>query len=339
MDSLTHAALGAALATVVMGRRRPVWQSALLGATVATLPDMDVFLDGGDEFRSVITHRAETHALFWQALAAPLIAYLLAAMTRSRELYLRWLSMVVLVLFTHSALDTMTVYGTRIGLPFTDRPFGVGSLFIIDPLYTLPLLAGVVFTLALRRQSAQRWCALGLTLSAAYAGWSIAAQTNVTAHALAAPEADGLEAERVLVTPTPFNTLVWRIVLLHDEHYDEGFYSLLDPWTEPDRPIQFTRFSRGAGIDARTREFDQANVIREFTRGYYALADDGNQVTITNLLAGQYPYYAYTFAFAEHQTDTLGEVHPTRYAQNMPVRQGLSWLWGRARGLDVAPPG
>jgi inner membrane protein len=321
-----------------MGRRRPVWQAALLGAAVATLPDLDVLLDGGDEFRSVIMHRAETHALFWQALAAPLIAFLLGAITRSRELYLRWLAMVLLVLFTHSGLDAMTVYGTRIGLPFTDRPFGLGSLFIIDPLYTLPLLAGVAIALALRRDSARRWSAAGLALSAAYAGWSIAAQANVTKHVLAAPEAGGLGPQRVLVTPTPFNTLVWRIVLLHDDYYDEGFYSLLDPWADPGRRVQFARFSRGAEIDARTQEFDDANVIREFTRGYYALADNGNQVTITNLLAGQYPHYAYTFAFAEYQTDMLDAVRPTRYEQNMPVGQGLTWLWGRARGMDLPPP-
>ena len=40
-------------------------------------------------------------------------------------------------------LDAMTVYGTQLLQPFTDHPFAVGSMFIIDPLYTLPLLVGV----------------------------------------------------------------------------------------------------------------------------------------------------------------------------------------------------
>ena len=69
MDSLTQAALGASVGVAVMGRRRPVWQAALAGAVVGTLPDLDVFLDKGDPIRDMVLHRAETHAYFWQALA------------------------------------------------------------------------------------------------------------------------------------------------------------------------------------------------------------------------------------------------------------------------------
>ena len=31
----------------------------------------------------------------------------------------------------------MTAYGTQLALPFSNHPYGVGSVFIIDPLYTL----------------------------------------------------------------------------------------------------------------------------------------------------------------------------------------------------------
>ena len=48
MDTVTQAALGAAVGVVIMGRRRPVWQAALAGAVVGTLPDLDVFIDQGD---------------------------------------------------------------------------------------------------------------------------------------------------------------------------------------------------------------------------------------------------------------------------------------------------
>ena len=65
----------------------------------------------------------------------------------------------------------------------------------------------------------------------------------------------------MLVTPTPFNTLLWRIVLLDDEHYDEGFHSLLDPLTGPARPIRFERFERGAEFEPRTADFADAKVL------------------------------------------------------------------------------
>ena len=321
-----------------MGRTRPVWQAALLGAVIGTLPDLDVFLDKGDEIRNMVLHRAETHALFWQALAAPAIAALLAAVTRTRELYWRWLVMVMLGLFTHAWLDAMTVYGTRIGLPFTDHPFGAASLFIIDPFYTLPLLLGLLVALLWRGPRRRHWNTAGLLLSTLYAGWAVAAQAYVTTQVVATPEARGLPPDRVLVTPTPFNTLLWRIVLLDDEHYAEGFYSVLDPLNDPTRPIHFERRARGSDLEVRTANFSDANMIREFSKGFYALADDGRYVTITDLRMGQHPYYAFTFAFAEHQSVPLREIEPIRYGRRMPFDEGIDWLWRRVRGERLSPP-
>ena len=59
----------------------------------------------------------------------------------------RWWLAMALALVTHPLLDAMTVYGTQLLLPFTHTPYAVGSVFIIDPLYTLPLLLGVLLAL------------------------------------------------------------------------------------------------------------------------------------------------------------------------------------------------
>lgn len=338
MDSVTQATLGAAVGVAVLGRHRPVWQAALSGAVVGTLPDLDVFIDEGDAVRNMVLHRAETHALFWQALAAPVIAFALATLTGSRGLFGRWLLMVILGLFTHATIDAMTIYGTRIGLPFTDQPFGVGSLFIIDPTYTLPLLLGVLLALVWRRPSRLRWNTAGLLLSTLYAGWSVAAQAHVTDRVMASPAAAGLDDEQVLVTPTPFNTLLWRVVLRREDTYQEGFYSLLDPLVAPGRPLRFDTFDRGGNLEARTQDFAAAQLIRDFSKGFYALQDDGNKVWITDLRMGQYPHYAFSFAFAEHHSEPLQTIEPERRRSRLPVDNGLDWLGSRIRGEDLPPP-
>jgi len=322
-----------------MGRSRPVWQAALAGATVGTLPDLDVFVAKGDAVLDMVLHRAETHAFFWQALASPLIAAMPAALTRSFSQFGRWWLMVILVLFTHSLLDAMTIYGTQLGLPFTDYPVGFGSLFIIDPLYTLPLIVGLLGTLVMRRSLIRwRWNTAGLVLSTMYAGWSLGAQAHVAEVALSAPEANGIPRERILVTPAPFNTLLWRIVLVGEDHYHEGFYSLLDPLAEPARPVHFERLDRGGELEAKTAEFDRANRIRDFSKGFYKLADDGHRVWITDLRMGQHPFYAFSFAFAEHQSEPLSTIRPQRSVRRLPFADGLTWLWRRVQGHDVAPP-
>jgi inner membrane protein len=251
---------------------------------------------------------------------------------------MRWWLLAVLGLFTHAVLDAMTVYGTQLGLPFTNYPFGLGSLFIIDPLYTLPLLFGLGMTALLRAPSRWRWNAAGLTLSTAYAFWSVAAQAHVTDLVQAAPEARGLSPDRILVTPTPFNTLLWRIVLVHNDHYQEGFYSLLDPKGDAGPKIRFDSFARGAELDRQTAGFADANLIRAFSKGFYALSDDGRRIRITDLRMGQHPFYVFAFAFAEHHSEPLLPIKPVRISSRMPLGPGLAWLWQRLQGVDLAPP-
>ncbi len=142
MDSLTHIVLGAAVGTAVLGRKAGL-RAAVIGAACNTLPDLDVFIAQGDPVRDLTFHRAETHALFWLTLAAPAIAWLVARLNRRVDAsYREWLLLVWLSLMTHPLLDAFTVYGTQLWLPFSDYPVGIGSVFIIDPLVTVPMIAG-----------------------------------------------------------------------------------------------------------------------------------------------------------------------------------------------------
>jgi inner membrane protein len=51
-----------------------------------------------------------------------------------------------------------------------------GTVFIIDPAYTLPLLVGFVAAWRLKeRRAARSFLLAGVVLSTAYLGWSVAA--------------------------------------------------------------------------------------------------------------------------------------------------------------------
>jgi inner membrane protein len=140
MDSLSQIALGAAIGMATMGRRTALWKAALWGAVAGTLPDLDVFIDHGDPVRNMVLHRAETHSLFWLTLFSLPLAALVARLHGQGTIWLRWWLALWLVLVTHPLLDTMTVYGTQLALPFTDYPYGVGSIRQPD-LYLRKLLA------------------------------------------------------------------------------------------------------------------------------------------------------------------------------------------------------
>lgn len=338
MDSLTQVALGAAVGIAVMGRRTAVWKAALWGGVCGTLPDLDALVDYGDAVMNMTRHRAESHALFWLTLASPAIAWLVARASGEAANFRRWWLAVWAVLVTHPLLDAMTVYGTQLALPFSAHPFGVGSVFIIDPLYTVPLLAGVA--IALRGgPPALRWNTLGLALSTLYLGWSVVAQLQVAGvvrETLAARDGDAAREARILVTPTPFNTLLWRVVVMHEDRYDEGFRSLLDRAPT----MRLDAFPNGRALYDSARELPAVARMARFTHGFFRLADVDGRLALTDLRMGQEPWYSFSFVVAQRGNPGLHPVSPVNVGgrAGMDVAASLRWLRLRALGADLASP-
>ena len=334
MDSLTQLALGASVGVAVMGRKTAVWKAALWGGVVGTLPDLDALIDHGDAVLNMVLHRAETHALFYQLLASFPLAWLIARVQGERPLLMRWWVAVLLILTTHALLDAVTVYGTQLLLPFTDNAFGVGSLFIIDPAYTLPLLLGVILALAWR-SGGLRANHLALLVSTAYIGWSMGAQAWVGQHARASLAEAGLPSEQLLVTPAPFSTVLWRVVSVDDDRYHEGFYSLLDGG----RAIRFSSHDRGG--DALREHADHPHVqrIARFSDGFYRLRVIDGELWLADLRMGLEPSYSFEFRLGP----PLAPGEPVQVAVQQGGRAdpsvGFPWLWARMKGADLPPLG
>ena len=88
-------------------------------------------------------HRAATHSL----LVLPLVGLLLWAWFRSRggrvaAAPTRWFWIIQLCLLTHPLIDACTIYGTQLWWPLPVPPVMWSSLFIIDPMLTVPLVIG-----------------------------------------------------------------------------------------------------------------------------------------------------------------------------------------------------
>jgi inner membrane protein len=339
MDTVSQFALGAAVGVAVLGRRTALWKAALAGGVCGTLPDLDVFIDHGDPVSNMTLHRGETHALFWLTLASPLIAGLLARLNRAGGVpWHRWWFMVWLALVTHPLLDAMTVYGTRLGLPFTDFPYAVGSIFIIDPLYTLPLLIGLGLAVGRQRPG---FNTAGLALSSAYLAWSVLAQQYVAAIATQQARAQGIQIERLLVTPAPFTTLLWRIVIVSpDGHYHEGFRALLD---DADTPLAFDRYSRGNDLLAALRSHPPVARMEAFARGFIKLerereSEGSERIVLSDLRMGLEPTYTFAFIVARTQSPTLVPVTPASVGRRPDVPRVLAWMARRMRGEALPPP-
>ncbi|MCB1887401.1 MAG: metal-dependent hydrolase [Rhodocyclaceae bacterium] len=329
MDSLTQIALGAAVGGAVAGRqfgRKAFAWGALLG----TLPDLDVFYSLGDPVSDFTYHRSATHSLLVHALAALPIAWLLMRLhADSRGQLARWTALVFLVLATHALLDAFTVYGTQLLWPLDPTPVGWSTIFIIDPLYTLPLLAGV--GLAVRRPPGLRANAIGLALSSLYLLGTVGAKAVIDARAREALAGQGLGSARVLSTPAPFNALLWRIVAVEPATYHEGYLSLLDP----PGALRFTSYPRHPELLAPIADSAPVSRLDWFTRGFNAAALVTGDIVVTDLRMGLEPDYIFRFKVGRMSNPHAYPVPPERLPAQRPMAR-VAWVWQRI--FDPAAP-
>jgi inner membrane protein len=295
VDSVTQAALGAAIGGAIAppGQRR---KALLAGAALGTLPDLDVLIDYGDAVANFTYHRGFSHSLF---VLPPLAVVLWLALRRwwapVREAPSRWLAIIGLALVTHPLLDAHTAYGTQLFWPLAVEPTMWATLFIIDPLFTVPLLIGILFA-AFR--PARPWSGRAIRacvlLSTLYLGWSWIAQSIVSRHTEEALSARDLQGAPVFIVPTPFNTLLWRIVVLTEQGYLEGFDSLLSKGDTPD----FTAYRSDRDLLEAADNVWAVSRLRWFSRDFVKASIDDDRLLITDLRMGQEPLYVFTHVVA-----------------------------------------
>jgi inner membrane protein len=334
VDSLSQLALGAAVGIAVMGRRTAVWKAALWGGVCGTLPDLDALVDFGDAVKNMTYHRAESHGLFYLTLVSPALAYAASRIHAQPELFKRWWLALWLALVTHPLLDVFTIYGTQILQPFSETPYGIGSMFIIDPAYTLPLLIGVITALSLRKQAGLNANLVGLVVSTLYLVCSVAIQAHVLNVAKESLAASGQTASKLFATPSPLNTILWRVVVMRENGYDEGFYSLFDR----ERKIRFDRFTSDDALYRGLRNEWAVARMAWFTDGFFKMEERDGKAILSDLRMGQEPNYVFAFALAQRQSPNFAAITPLAVGSRGDTAKGLAWIWTRLKGHDTPPP-
>lgn len=333
MDTVTQIVLGAAVGEAVLGRKLGP-RAALWGGICGTLPDLDVFIPMGGAVENFIYHRSFSHSLLVLAALTPLVVWLILKIhPHTVDLKRRWLLLVYAAFVTHVFLDCLTVYGTQIFWPLTDYPVSIGSVFIIDPFYTLPLLVGLIIALMFRTGPAgHRANILGLTLSSVYLVWGLGLQWHLERIAANSLAAQGTEYQRLLAQPTPFNSILWRIIASNDSNYHVGYYSLLDDSDE----IRTTRIDSSPELLAGLERHWPVQRLQWFTHGFYSVENENDAIVISDIRMGLEPHYVFRF-----KVGTVGNPHPLPVTNTrLPVirewdRLPLLWhrIWGA--GIDI----
>jgi inner membrane protein len=326
MDSLTQVLLGGAVGYAVLGHKVGR-KAAIYGAILGTLPDLDVFLPYGGEVEAFTYHRGFSHSILVHLFISPLIVWLITAWHKSTAQYKKhWFWLVFLCLSTHGILDSFTVYGTQLLWPITEYPFAVSNLFIIDPVYTLPLLLAFIIVLLpnIKPTNKSKINAFALIVSSLYVSWSLVAKVYVDQKIETALNDRQIKVERYLSSPAPLSTLLWRILVMSDGQYYEGYVSIFDSASDVSLDIYHSSDFLLENIQ------DEWGVqrLQWFTKGFYSVTQEKQNIVLSDLRMGAECGYVFNFIVGE-QTNTEIVVSDFKKFSVRPDLSQLGSLWDR----------
>ncbi|MCR9175725.1 MAG: metal-dependent hydrolase [Alphaproteobacteria bacterium] len=238
MDPLTQGVLGAALPQASRTNRAHVAIAGLFGLIAGMAPDLDVLIRSEtDTLLYLEYHRQFSHSLIFIPIGGLLCAALIHLVLGRRWQLNVWQTFAYCSLgyATHGLLDAATSYGTQLFWPFSDRRVAWDIISIIDPLFTLPLVIGVVASMIKRNAVPARvalcWCALYL---------SFAIYQNAATREIARELANerGHRPERLTVKPSFANLVVWKSIYLADGRF----------YVDAIRPTFGTRVYQGESV-------------------------------------------------------------------------------------------
>lgn len=280
MDSITQAVLGAAIGEAVLGKKIG-GKGAIIGAAVATIPDLDVALYlFYDKFDMLSIHRGFSHSILFSLLGAFLIAYILQKIKWTKKInYWRLWIFTWLALFTHMLLDAFTAYGTQLFLPFSDARVGFDSVNVVDPVYTLPLLIGLFFSLLIYKNKPSRpiFNYIGIIVSTLYLLGTLGVKNKVEKHFQKELSEQNIEYHSLLTMPVGVANINWygvaktndgllmhKYSIINDQHLPFEYFPIKDHLLNGLNPVL-------------------VNKMKWFAKGFYTVEKDGDKLRFYNL--------------------------------------------------------
>ena len=264
MDPVTHVALGAVVAHTAAHRTLGT-RVLVVGAAAGASPDIDTLLSlAGDYFDELTLHRGITHSLFFAPVAGPLLGYAVWRLERrgGTQRLRAWIVALTLALLSHPLIDVTTSYGVQLLQPFSDARFAVWAMPIIDPVYTLVLLAGCL--VAWRRPNWRAAPVVALALSTGYLAYAWHLGEAAADTARAELRAEGIENPEVAAFPMLLQVHYRRVVARTDAEVRTGFVSMWRPC-----PIAWSTAPRvrDAAVDA-WRGSREGRIFEWFAMGW-----------------------------------------------------------------------
>ncbi len=216
MDIVTQALLGSAVAQ--LGAKKSELKIAtFIGCIAGVLADADIFIQSAnDPLLFLDYHRHFTHSIVFIPIGALIGALVCWPFVKKNINFRRLYFFAFLGYLLSGVLDAFTGYGTHLLLPFSDERVSGNLISVIDPIFTLSLLVGVIGNIQFKSNKITIYSILFCTvyLSTAHIQQSraINIQTELS-------KKRGHIVEKSIVKPTLGNIVLWRSIYLYQGSY------------------------------------------------------------------------------------------------------------------------
>lgn len=300
MDSLTQIALGIVTAELCAGDKLQR-KTYLYGAILGTIPDLDVvvglFLNPVD---GVAIHRGISHSLLFFVLLSPILGWVIAHIENRKLNFKHATLLVFCCLVTHVLLDLFTSWGTQIFWPLPYR-IAFKTIFVIDPLYTLPLLTCLIIAFKKRVfSSRKKYVLLGIYISSSY----LILTCGIKLHALkkfeSALEQQQISYDNIIVKPTAFNSILWNANVATRDTYLLADYSLFDS-----QSVTFTKYAKNNSLSEQLAGNPDFEKLKNISEGWFIVTMENGYFYFNDLRFGllnadpENPQFAFSYVFKE----------------------------------------
>jgi inner membrane protein len=307
MDSFTQIVLGIATAEFVAGKKLQN-KTFLYGAILGTIPDLDIIIGKFmSDVDGVAIHRGLSHSLLFFMFLAPLIAWLVTKIEKGKINYKSAFLMTFWCLTTHVFLDIFTSWGTQVLWPFEYR-FAFKTIFVIDPLYTIPLLISLIYVWKNKEQLVRKkHLYRGLWISSSYLLLTCILKLVALNKFEKALEKQKITYQELIVKPTAFNTILWNANIATTDGYFLGDYSFLDS-----QPISFTFYARNKGLEKEVQYVEDFQKLKQISEGWYLVTENNHNLYFNDLRFGllnnnaKHPQFAFSYLFTSGYNGKIG---------------------------------
>ena len=292
MDPLSQAAVGAVAPQSIAGKTTRdslgLLRIGIIGALAGMAPDLDVLIQSStDPLLQLEYHRQFTHSLFFIPFGAAICALVFWPFVRHHMSYLKVWLVALLGYGTHGLLDACTTYGTMLLWPFSDARIAWNNVAVIDPLFTLPLLACVV-TAGFRQSSLA--ARLGLTWSILYLSLGLLQEDRAASVGEALAESRGHHGVEVSAKPSIGNILLWKTVYEHNGYFwvDAVRVGISADIFEGDSVAKLDIETQLPWLDPASQQAKDLERFRWFSNDYLAI-DKEDSLLIVDMRYSQLP--------------------------------------------------